>query len=160
MRELIHAFKYGDRHDARRLFGRWLAQAGAELLEGAEIIVPVPLATRRLWQRQFNQAAILGQELSRAAGVPVDALALRRVRATPSQVGLSRQQRRANLRGAFAVADRQRRKVAGRNLLLVDDVITTGSTVEACTRVLLSAGAQRVDVLALAMVTDPRQVTP
>jgi ComF family protein len=154
MRTLVHQFKYADRHDACALFGRWLAETGQELVAGADLIVPVPLARLRLLSRRFNQAAILAQELSRQTGLPVAPQALERTRATPSQVGLTHDQRRRNVAGAFRVPDRQRGAVSGRRVLLVDDVITTGATAEACARALKRAGAARVDVLALAMVTD------
>jgi ComF family protein len=154
MRTLVHQFKYADRHDARALFGRWLAEAGRELVAGADLIVPVPLARLRLLSRRFNQAAILAQQLSRQTGLPVAPQALERTRATPSQVGLTQDQRRRNVAGAFRVPERRRSAVSGRRVLLVDDVITTGATAEACARALKRAGAARVDVLALAMVTD------
>ena len=160
MRELIHKLKYGDRHDARRLFGRWLRQAGAEILADADLIVPVPLHRWRLFRRRFNQAAILAQEVARETKIPCDPLSLVRVRWTPSQVGLSPTERQRNLAGAFAVAARAREQIAGRNLVLVDDVITTGATVSACARVLKRAGAGRVDVLALALVTDDSRIFP
>jgi ComF family protein len=160
IRDLIHGFKYADRHDARRLFGRWLAQAGAELLATADMLVPVPLARWRLLRRQFNQAAILAQELSRSTGIPFDPHILRRTRATASQVGLSHEERRRNVRGAFDVASRRANALSGRRIVLIDDVITTGATVEACARALLAAGAGQVDVLALALVTNPGQASP
>lgn len=153
MRDLIHAFKYADRHDARALFGRWLAGAGAEILADADALVPVPLHRWRLMSRKFNQAAMLAREVSRVTGVPADMLALARVKATPSQVGLTEAERRRNLSGAFNVPPGARARVEGRKLVLVDDVITTGSTAAACARVLRRAGAARVDVLALALVT-------
>jgi ComF family protein len=159
MRDLVHGFKYADRHDARRLFGRWLAHAGAELLPGIDIIVPVPLARGRLLRRQYNQAAVLAQELGRLSTVRFDPLILERTRATRAQVGLSHDERRRNVRGAFRVAPSRVGRIATRNLLLVDDVITTGATVEACARTLKAGGAARVDVLALALVTDPRQIS-
>jgi len=154
MRTLVHQFKYADRHDARALFGRWLAESGRDLLPGIDLIVPVPLARLRLLTRRFNQAAILAQELSRRTGLPVAAHVLRRTRATPSQVGLTHDQRRRNVAGAFRVPKNRRAAVIGRRVLLIDDVITTGATVEACARALERAGAAGVDVLALAMVTD------
>ena len=120
---------YADRHDARRLFGRWLAHAGAELLPGIDIIVPVPLARGRLLRRQYNQAAVLAQELGRLSTVRFDPLILERTRATRAQVGLSHDERRRNVRGAFRVAPSRVGRIATRNLLLVDDVITTGATV-------------------------------
>lgn len=154
IRDLVHGFKYADRHDARRLFGRWLAGAGAELLAGADLLIPVPLARWRLFNRRYNQAAILAAEVSRICGVPSEAMALRRVRSTPSQVGLTPDQRRRNVAGAFRVAPRQAGRIAGCSIVLVDDVITTGATLDACARALLGAGAVRVDALALALATE------
>lgn len=158
MRDLIHAFKYADRHDARALFGRWLAGAGAELLADADLLVPVPLHRWRLIGRKFNQAAMLAREISRQTSVPADMLALRRVKATPSQVGLSEAERRRNLTGAFAVPPSARARIEGRKLVLIDDVITTGSTAAACARALRRVGAVRVDVLALALVTPDSKI--
>jgi ComF family protein len=153
MQKLIHGFKYADRHDARRLFGRWLTTAGIGLIEPADMIVPVPLNRWRLLHRRFNQSAILAHEIGRLAGRPVASLALTRVRATPSQVAMTASQRRLNVAGAFQVAANQRARVAGQHILLIDDVITTGATVNACARALKKAGARSVDVLALALVT-------
>jgi ComF family protein len=154
MRTLVHQLKYADRHDARTLLGRWLAEAGRELLPGLDMLVPVPLSRWRLIQRQFNQAALLAGELGRQTGIPLAPLALTRVRATRSQVGMTREQRRRNVAGAFRVPERARASLRGRSVLLIDDVVTTGATVEACARVLRRAGAARVDVLALALVTN------
>lgn len=154
MRSLVHDLKFRDRHDARRLFGRWLVQAGAELLAGADVIVPVPLTRWRLLSRRFNQAAILAQEVSRLTGVGAEPLALLRTRRTLPQVGLTRLQRRKNVAGAFAVASDCKVRIAGARVLLIDDVITTGATARACARTLKRAGAASVDVLALAMVTE------
>jgi ComF family protein len=154
MRTLIHQFKYADRHDARALFGRWLAEAGRDLIVGIDVVVPVPLSRLRLLSRRFNQAGILAQELSRRTGLAVDAHLLQRLRFTKTQVGLTHDQRRRNLAGAFRVRRNRQAALEGRNVLLVDDVITTGATVEACARALKRAGAARVDVLALALVTN------
>lgn len=154
MRHLIHGLKYGDRREGLALFGRWLALAGAELLADADLIVPVPLYRTRLWQRRFNQSALLAFELSRLTGVPADALTLRRRRATRSQVGLSEDQRRRNVAGAFMVPEPKTQLVQDRNILIIDDVLTTGATLDACARVLKRAGARRVDVLVLARVLD------
>jgi ComF family protein len=160
MRTLVHQLKYADRHDARTLLGRWLAEAGRELLPDTDLILPVPLSWLRLLQRQFNQAAVLAGELSRQTGIPVDPLLLTRNRSTRSQVGMTRDQRRRNVAGAFAVPAGRRAHVRGRNVLLVDDVITTGATVDACARTLKRAGAARVDVLALALVTNEALAAP
>ncbi len=159
MRTLVHALKFQDRHDTRRLLGKWLIEAGGDLVGEADIVVPVPLARRRLLARRFNQAAILAREVARHGGLSYEPLALERRRATASQVGLSRGQRQRNVAGAFAVPEKRKATVSGRNILLIDDVITTGSTVGACARALRKAGATRVDVLALALVTD-RAVIP
>lgn len=155
MRELIHALKYGDRHEGVQLFARWMLHAGADVIEGADVIVPVPLARLRLWSRRFNQAGLLAREIGRAANILEIPFALKRIRRTPSQVGLSAEQRRRNVAGAFRVPARWRAEVEGRNILIVDDVITTGATANACARTLKRAGAARVDVLALARVVDP-----
>ena len=159
MRTLVHQLKYADRHDARTLLGRWLAEAGRELLPGADIIVPVPLTRLRLLQRQFNQSAVLAAELSRRTGIATDPLLLTRTRSTRSQVGMTRDQRRRNVAGAFSVPGR-RAALRGLNVLLIDDVVTTGATVDACARTLKRAGARRVDVLALALVTNEALVAP
>jgi ComF family protein len=155
MARLIGGMKYADRHDARRLFGRWLAEAGAELLADADLLVPVPLTRWRLLRRQFNQSALLAREVGALSGVAWDAAALAKVRSTTPQVALSGLARRDNVRGAFAVPRRHRDRIAGRRLVLVDDVVTTGATAEACTRALLAAGATRVDVLSLARARAP-----
>ena len=152
VRQLVHGLKYGDRHDGVALFGRWLHGAAMPLLDGTNLIVPVPLNRWRLWHRRFNQSALLAQALGRHAQLPVDPLALSRVKATASQVGMTADQRKRNVQAAFRVPQRKTDRIAGRNILLVDDVITTGATVNACARALKRAGATRVDVVALALV--------
>jgi ComF family protein len=136
------------------LLGRWLAETVREIRPGLDVIVPVPLSRLRLLLRHFNQAAMLGKELSRQVGIPTNPLLLRRARATRSQVGLTRDQRRRNVAGAFNVPKHLRPRLKGRNVLLIDDVVTTGATIDACARTLKRAGATRVDVLALALVTN------
>jgi ComF family protein len=160
MRQLVHDLKFRDRQDARRLFGRWLTEAGAELLADADVVIPVPLSRVRLATRRFNQAAILAREVARLARLPFESLALQRIKRTPPQVGLTRQQRRENVAGAFGIAVPRKDIFVGAKIVLVDDVITTGATVRACARVMKRAGAARVDVLALAMVTDPALLSP
>jgi ComF family protein len=152
--KLIHGFKYADRHDARRLFGRWLQTAGRDLLDEADFLVPVPLNRWRLLHRRYNQAAILANELSRLTGVAVLNEAVIRIKATPRQVGLTSAERRANVAGAFKVTTKGSEAMTGRRIVLVDDVITTGATCNAAARTLLGAGAAHVDILALALVTD------
>ena len=159
VRRLVHGLKYADRHECRRLLGRWLTEAGRELFPGTDVIVPVPLTRWRLIRRQFNQSALLAHEVAAATGLPVSARLLMKTRTTPPQVGLTREQRRLNVRGAFAVPQRRRSKVEGRNVLLIDDVITTGATVGACARALKAAGAARVDVLSVGLVTTAGAIT-
>ena len=154
MRTLVHHFKYADRHDARELFGQWLAEAGRDLQPGIDVIVPVPMSRLRLFLRRFNQSAVLARQLSHNTGIAMDPHLLVRAKATKRQVGLTRDQRRRNVASAFRVPDRKLADLHGRNVLLVDDVITTGATVNACARALQRAGAARVDVLALGLVTD------
>jgi ComF family protein len=155
MRDLIQSFKYRDRHEGLALFGRWLARAGAELITDADLIVPVPLYPLRLWWRRLNQSAMLAQAVSRQTGIPADCFVLRRVRRTASQVGLTAEQRRRNVAGAFKLERAHADRIRGKNIVLVDDVITTGATAEACARVLTRAKAARVDVLALARAVEP-----
>lgn len=159
MREMILSFKYGDNHNARKLFGRWLTSAGRDLIAECDVITPVPMHPRRLLARRFNQSAILAVELSRTSGKTCQPQLIRRTRQTSAQVGLSSAQRRRNLAGAFNIRSRQRRQVEGRNVLIVDDVITTGATLNACARALRRAGAARVDAVALAIVTNDSTVT-
>lgn len=154
MRRLVQDLKFRDMHHGRRLFGRWLREAGADLLADADVVVPVPLSRWRLAWRRYNQSAVLAAEVARLSERPYCPAALKRTRRTRPQPGLSRAQRIENVRAAFAVPAARKADVSGRAVLLVDDVITTGATIAACARALKSAGARRVDVLALALVTD------
>ena len=151
-RDLVHLLKYGDRLDLVLPIGRWMARAGAELLEDADALVPVPLHWTRLWQRRFNQSAMLARTVSRLSDVPITDHALARRRATSPQVGLGKSERARNVQGAFMVPKEARIDVKGRKLVIVDDVLTSGATVDACARVLRRAGAARVDVLVFARV--------
>jgi len=153
-RALVHALKYGDRLDLAPMMGRWICHAGRELLAEADALVAVPLHWRRLWARRFNQSAMLAAAISAESGVPVAAAALKRVKPTAQQVGLSRTERAKNVQGAFRVPQESKAAVAGRRLILVDDVLTSGATVDACARALLRAGAANVDVLIFARVAE------
>ncbi len=154
-RVLVLGFKYGDRLDLAAMMGRWMARAGHELTHDADALLPVPLHWRRLWARRFNQSAALAAAISAICGVPVLHDALKRVRATPQQVGLSRPERADNVQGAFQVPAGHKVSVAGRRLVLIDDVLTSGATVDTCARALLRAGAAHVDVLVFARVVAP-----
>jgi ComF family protein len=151
-RALILGFKHADRTEGAAGYGAWLARAGAGLVAEADLIAPVPLHWLRLFNRRFNQAALLAHALGRDAGVPVVADLLLRRRHTPSPGRLSPDQRRRNVAGAFAVKPARKALLEGRRVLLVDDVLTTGATVSACARTLRRGGAGAVDVLVLARV--------
>jgi ComF family protein len=153
-RDLVHLLKYGDRLDLAGPLGGWMARAGRELLADADQLVPVPLHWSRLWQRRFNQSAMLARVISAQANVPVADDLLVRTRATQPQVGLARKERARNVQGAFAVERSARIRVKGRNVVVIDDVLTSGATADACARVLRRAGAARVDVLVLARVVN------
>lgn len=151
-RQLVHRLKYGDRLELAGTMGAWMARAGDEILSEADVLIPVPLHRRRLAARRFNQSALLARAVSSRCGVPASLDALIRRKATSSQVGLSRTQRQLNLQGAFAVPGERLGEVAGRAVVLVDDVLTSGATANAATRALLRGGARRVDVLVFARV--------
>lgn len=151
-RQLVHRLKYGDRLELARNMGRWMARAGTDVLPGAHLLAPIPLHRRRLFSRRFNQAAALAEAVSRVCGVPADPLALARVKPTAPQVGLTRAQRADNVQGAFRVPDEARPRIVGRRVVLIDDVMTSGATANACARALLRAGADQVDLLVFARV--------
>ena len=205
-RTLVHALKYQDRTDLAPAMGRWMARAGHELLKEADALVPVPLHWRRQWARRFNQSALLAEVVAKASGlrvshrglkrikatpqqvglarteralnvqgafgVPADGRsalarviewqsgvkvtseALRRIRPTQQQIGLSRPQRASNVQGAFKVAADRTADIQGRRIVLIDDVLTSGATADACARALMRAKAASVDVLVFARVVD------
>src|SRR6185436_8894374 len=131
-----------------RSLGRWMRRAGAELIEDADLLVPVPLHWTRLFARQYNQAALLAHAIHAAGGPPVAPDWLVRRRRTPSQGRFGPLARERNVRGAFTL--RKGREVRGKRLVIIDDVLTNGATVEECARVLRREGAVFVGVLTLA----------
>ncbi|NQU72369.1 MAG: ComF family protein, partial [Rhodospirillales bacterium] len=154
-RDLVISFKHRDRIDAAPAYGKWMARAGREILAEADLIVPVPLHRRRLISRRYNQSAELCHALSRETGLPHNPDLLVRTRATPTQGRLNRAERERNVRGAFALRPDAVTSLQGRRVVLVDDVLTTGATVNACARTLLRGGAAAVDILTLARVVRP-----
>jgi len=152
-RGLVLKLKHGDRTDTVAHLARWLQRAGADLIKACDVIVPVPLHRWRLITRSYNQAALLANRLRRYTGKPVTADALVRIKATPSQGKLDRAGRRRNVARAFAI--KRPKSISGKRVLLIDDVLTTGATADACARTLLMAGAAAVDVLVLARVPTP-----
>jgi len=158
-RGLILKYKHGDQQQFAGLFARWLGRAAADLTAEADAVIPVPLHRTRLLARRFNQAAEIARPLARHADLDYLADALVRVERTDTQGGKSARGRRINVRKAFAVTDAGRRRIKGRRILLVDDVLTTGATGEACARVLLDAGARSVDLAVIARVRTARQLT-
>lgn len=153
-RTLLLAFKHGDRTELAAPFARMMAQGGRALLASTDLIVPIPLHWTRLLKRRYNQSALLAKALSRQSGAPWAPRLLHRVRRTSSQGGLDRSARLRNVRGAFRVS----RRIDGGTLLLVDDVHTTGATLEAAGRALLKAGADRVLALSVARVVTAAQI--
>jgi ComF family protein len=147
--------KYGRKVALARTMARYMAPLIDTSADGC-LLVPVPLHRSRLWWRGFNQAALVARELSRRLQIDADPFALRRTKRTPPLKGMSPLQRRKAVAGAFRVADESR--VAGKRIILVDDVLTTGSTAEACARMLRKAGAARVDLVSWARVVRPSQL--
>ena len=153
-RSLAIRLKYARKVAIARTMARYMApfvSAGTDRL-----LVPVPLHRARLWGRGFNQSALVARELSRRLKIAADPLVLRRIRRTPPLKGMSALQRRKTVAGAFAVRDKQ--AIAGKTVILVDDVLTTGSTAEACARTLKRAGATRVELISWARVVRPTRL--
>jgi ComF family protein len=142
--------KHGDRLHLAPPLAQWMKRAGKEILLAADLQLPVPLHWTRLFARRYNQVAVLAHAIAKAGGPPVAVDCLTRRRRTPSQGHKNASARRRNVAGAFAV--RHPDKIRGKRVVLIDDVLTTGATVEECARVLKRAGAARVDVLTLARV--------
>ena len=151
---IVQGLKYHDRTEIAKGVGAMMARVAAEFAGEVDMVVPVPLHRRRLWQRRFNQSALLAAVVAARLGVPCEPEKLLRIRPTRRQVGLKAPARAANVAGAFALAPGARSAIAGRRVLLVDDVYTTGATAKAATRALLRAGAASVDVVVFARVVD------
>jgi ComF family protein len=158
-RRLVLDLKRGGRRDGLPVFAAWMAAAGGAALAEADLIIPAPLHWTRLLERRFNQSAWLAQALGRRTGRPVSVDALVRRRRRQSQHGLSASQRRRNVAGVYGAGPGKAKSIAGRIVVLVDDVFTTGATAEACARALMRAKARKVHVLTLARVVRPADVS-
>lgn len=153
-RKLVMRLKHGDRHDIARGAGRWLANAGRDLLGDRPLIVPVPLHWTRMVQRRFNQAALLGHSLARVTGLDHCPDALLRAHRTTSTQGKTRDERFARMQDAIRVPPGRAARIQGRRVLLIDDVMTTGATLTAAADACLAAGASDVSTLVLARVAN------
>jgi len=151
-RQAILELKHAGRRDGLSIMCNWMSLAGRDILPDTDWLVPVPLHYQRLAARGFNQAAWLAQGVARRTGTLALLDGLSRKRNTPSQGGLTAKQRRRNVAGAFEVRKSRFSRIKGSTITLVDDVLTTGSTLTACTKALQKAGAARVNVLVLARV--------
>lgn len=153
-RMILH-FKHGDATHLAPTFAQWLKNAGQDCFAEADALIPVPLHWTRRLKRQFNQSALLCSHLSKQVNIPLFADILKRIHATPSQGQLDRHQRSKNIQGAFRVSSHDSEKIAGKILILVDDVMTTGATLKECAKVLLENKAREVRILTLARVLHP-----
>ncbi len=151
-RRLVQGLKFSDRTDLSPWMARWMVRAGRELLDDGPIVIGVPLHRRRMFLRRFNQSAELARHIANYAGLVYAPLLLERIKATRQQVGLGAKERQKNVRGAFRVPPEQKAGLEGKTVLLVDDVLTTGATLEAAARALLRGGAESVDCLTFARV--------
>ena len=149
-KKLILAFKHGDHIELTELFVKWMGQNSTKLIQKNDILMPVPLHCHRLLKRKYNQSALLAQKLAKRYNKVYDPLTLVRIKPTHSQGHLSPKERQKNIKNAFRVKDPE--KIRDKSILLIDDVFTTGATVDECAKVLLKAGAKSVDVLSIARV--------
>jgi ComF family protein len=156
-RRLILPFKHADRQEIATVLATHMARAGRGFIGEAQLIVPVPLHRWRLFRRGFNQAALLARAVGKRVGVMTLPDALRRTRRTPLLGPLSATQRATALHGAFDIRPSRLSALQGKHILLIDDVMTSGATANACAEILLQAGCAGVDVLVAARVPDPRQ---
>jgi len=147
----ILAFKFMDKTENAKVFARWLKLAGKDIFAaGADVLIPVPLHYKRLVKRRYNQSVLLAMELGRLTGLKTDVSSLIKFKSTKPQVSFSGAARVKNVKGVFKV--KYPHKVAGKHVVLIDDVMTTGSTLRECAKVLLAAGAASVDTLTIARV--------
>lgn len=155
-RKVALKLKYGGRPGVAETLAKLMQRHLAGEADDA-ILVPVPLHRWRLWARGYNQAALIAAALARGTGRSAQLDILRRIKATPALRGLGRRERALAVRGAFQVTDAGKAELAGRTIVLVDDVHTSGATADACARTLKRAGAARVNLLCWARVVGPSE---
>lgn len=154
-RKMVLDFKHGGYTDGLDFFATQLGRVGRDILESADFLIPVPLHPKRLRQRRFNQSALLARALSRQCGLPYLTQGLKRIKNTPSQGAFTGLGRARNVRGAFQINPAKTALIKGAHMVLIDDVYTTGATLNACARTLRKAGAAQIDVLTLMRVVRP-----
>ena len=159
-RPIVLSFKHGGRTEGLSTMAKWLARAAADFISEVDVIIPVPLHGLRLFTRKFNQSALLADALSELTGIAANPFILKRTKNTKTQGGLNRAQREKNVRAAFRVEDKAKINLKAKTALLIDDVFTTGATVDNCTLALQKAGAKTVYVLTLARVVEPLKKKP
>ncbi|PHS41280.1 MAG: phosphoribosyltransferase [Robiginitomaculum sp.] len=157
-RKLVLDFKYGGRTDGLGFFAAQMVRAGAEMLDRADMLIPVPLHRARLRQRRFNQAALLAREISRITNIPYDTEILMRKKNTPIQGSLSFKARRRNVSGAFDIYGKNKHRLKNKRVVIIDDVYTTGSTLSACAKPLKRAGVAQIDALTFMRVVRPLEI--
>ncbi len=157
-KKLVLDFKHGGRTDGLNFFAVQMVRAGRDLFTQTDFIIPVPLHKARLRQRRFNQSALLAHKISQLSGLPYDSNILMRKKNSPSQGTQTFVQRRRNVAGAFCMRTKNKNALVGAKILLVDDVLTSGATLEACTKVLMRAGAKRVNILTLMRVVRATEI--
>lgn len=153
-RPMVLGFKHSDRHEGVDVFGKWMAGTIHNQLDHFDLIMPVPLHRKRLFQRRYNQAALMAKAIGKQMKAPVDVNGLIRQRPTKSQGHLGRKERFKNVRAAFSLTKKGEGAIKDKHILLVDDVLTTGATVGACTKVLMDTGATSVQIITLTRVVQ------
>ncbi len=157
-RDMILAFKHGDQTDQATSFASWMVRAGQDILQNNPCLIPVPLHRKRLLKRRYNQAALLAREIANQTNLECDLINLQRIRHTDSQGTKNLKARHRNVKGAFHLTSDGVRKLTGRHVVLIDDVYTTGATLEECAKTLLPEGIQSVSALTLGRVNRPTSV--
>lgn len=149
-RSLITSFKYSDKIAASDYFAKWIARSASDLIDEADLIVAVPLHRIRLFTRRYNQSSLLANSLAKLTKKPIHHNMLRRTKNTKPQAGMMFKQRILNVRGAFKINAKYADLIKGKNIILIDDVMTTGATIEACAKAIKKAGASKVTALTVA----------